>query len=286
MTQLTSIPQKALGLGLRPAHIATILNEWPQLDFFEIISENFMGSKGPQHLNLEKIKAHYPIVLHGVAMNLGSADPLDWNYLKDLKALADWVDAPYVTDHLCWTGVENVHLHDLLPLPQDEKTAKYVAEKIRVVQDYLERPFGIENLSSYAVVEPSPMNEWEFYNEVIDRSGCFAMLDINNVYVSAYNHQFNPKDYLDAINWQRVLQCHIAGHAQEKNGVIIDTHDHPVADPVWKLYEYAWTLSGGFKTLLEWDAKIPPFNEVLAELFKAKNHQIEPVFIDEKMEIL
>jgi uncharacterized protein (UPF0276 family) len=259
-----------LGLGLRAPHIPHILKTKPEVDYFEIISENFMGQNAKANRNLEAINEIYPIVLHGVSMNLGSADPLDWDYLKGVKALAQKIDAPFISDHLCWTGVEGEHLHDLLPLPHNEKMIKYLSQRIKEVQDFFEIPFGIENLSSYGVIPQSDLTEMEFYTGVIEESGCWAMLDLNNIVVSSKNHDFKSKDYVDKVNWDKVLQCHIAGHSASVDGVIIDTHDEPVCDNTWELYKYAWQKSSGFKTLLEWDAKIPSFERVFEELNKSK----------------
>ncbi len=263
-----------IGVGLRVAHYHEIFDTWPDVGFFEIVSENYLQLSGMPKRNLDKILSRYPVVMHGVSLNLGSVDPLNEAYLKQLKRLADYTDAAYVTDHLCWTGVNEIQYHDLLPLPYTEKIARHFADRIRRVQDYLNRPFGIENLSSYVHFEASEMPEWEFLNRVIELSGCHYMFDINNVYVSAINHGFDPLHYLEAIRWENVLQCHIAGHSVQSNGLIIDTHDNPVADAVWRLYQYAWQKSGGFKTLLEWDDNYLSFSDTHAEALKSKQFQI------------
>jgi uncharacterized protein (UPF0276 family) len=270
---MAAIAPHAIGVGLRIPHYRHIFAEWPQVDFFEIISENFMGSAEMPRRNLERILSRYPVVLHGVGLGIASADPLDYDYLRRLKALADFTGAPYATDHLCWTAAHGVHHHDLLPFPHTDENARYVAERAAIVQDFLGRPFGLENLSSYVAFRGSEMAEWEFYNRVVELSGCNYMLDINNVYVSAVNHGFDARVYLDSVRWERVLQCHIAGHRPRPDGTILDTHDEPVRDEVWELHRHAWGLSGGFRTLLERDDKIPPFPEVLAEARRAAEYR-------------
>lgn len=271
-----ALPDRAIGLGLRIPHYPHIFAEWPAVDFFEIISENFMGGAELPMRNLDRILGRYPVVLHGVGLGLASSDPLDGEYLRRLKGLAARTDAPYVTDHLCWTSAGGIHHHDLLPLPYTEANARYVAERAARVQDYLGRPFGIENLSSYAAFRESEMEEWEFYRRVLELSGCSAMLDINNIRVSAANHGFDPRAYVDAVPWDRVLQCHIAGHTANPDGTLLDTHDAPVSDAVWDLYRYAWERSGGFRTLLERDGRIPPFSELHAEALRSREFREEP----------
>ncbi len=259
----------ALGLGLRTVHYREILEAWPAVDYFEIISENFLGDALPPRYHLDRIRERYPIVLHGVGLNILGPEPPAAEYLDGVAALADHVDAPFVTDHLCWTGAHGVSHHDLLPAPYVPELVEVVAERAAAVQRHLGRPFGLENLSSYVELEQSTMNEWEFYASVVQRAGCWFMLDVNNVFVSSHNHGFEAERYLDAIDFRRVLQVHVAGHTVEPNSMIVDTHDHPVADAVWALYRSAWRR-GAFPTLLEWDDKIPPLADVLAELWKAK----------------
>lgn len=272
-----SVKQWKIGLGLRIPHYSSLFQEYPDIDFFEIISENFMLNQGPPLENLKKVLSHYPVVMHGVSLNLGSVDPLNEDYLKKLKNLQSMTQSEYVTDHLCWTGAEGINYHDLLPLPYTESIANYLVERIKKVQDFLNVPFGLENLSSYVNFRQSEMSEWEFYNYIIDQSGCHYMLDINNIYVSSVNHQFDPREYLNSIKWDKVLQCHIAGHSKLEDGSIIDTHDHPVCHEVWDLYHYAWKLSGGFHTLLEWDDKIPTLSETWEEAQKARKFQKKPL---------
>jgi uncharacterized protein (UPF0276 family) len=258
-----------IGLGLRIPHYPRIFADWPEVDFFEIISENFMGGAELPARNLDRILARYPVVLHGTGLGIASAEPLDPGYLRDLKALADRANAPYVTDHLCWTAAEGIHHHELLPFPYTERNARYVAERAARVQDFLGRPFGLENLSSYVAFRGSEMPEWEFYRRVVELSGCHYMLDLNNIHVSCVNHGYAAAEYLASIRWDRVLQCHIAGHTVNADGTILDTHDTPVSEEVWELYRLAWARSGGFRTLLERDGNIPPFEELRAESRRA-----------------
>ena len=265
-----SIPSDALGLGLRPAHYPYLFEHWPEVGYFEVISENFLGVAPPPKERLAAVSARYPVVLHGVGLNLLGHSDLDETYLDSLCRLADRVDAPFVTDHLCWTGAHGVSHHDLLPAPYVPELVELAAERAYRVQRQLGRPFGIENLSSYVGFRRSTMTEWDFYAAVVRESGCWFMLDVNNIYVSSQNHGFDPLEYLRAIDFSRVLQVHLAGHTREPDGTLVDTHDHPVSSAVWSLYAHAWKQGGPFPTLLEWDERIPPMPEVLAELAKAK----------------
>lgn len=268
---MCSIPlsRDALGLGLRVPHYAHLFERWPDVGYFEIISENFLEVGTPAREKLARIMERYPIVLHGVGLNLLGHAPLDERYLDQLCELAESVDAPFVTDHLCWTGAHGLVHHDLLPTPYVSELVDLAAERARDVQRRLGRPFGLENLSSYATFASSTMTEWEFYTSVVRASGCWFMLDINNVYVSAVNHGFDAETYLRAIDYDRVLQVHIAGHTRQADNLIIDTHDHPVCDAVWDLYRLGSKLGGPFPTLLEWDDRIPPMPDALTELAKA-----------------
>lgn len=261
---------EALGLGLRVPHYEYVLEHTPDVDYFEVISENFLGPAPTPRARLERVRSHYPIVLHGVGLNLLGHAPLDDEYLDALCRLADSVDAPFVTDHLCWTGAHGVSHHDLLPAPYVPELVLYAAERAHEVQRRLGRPFGIENLSSYVEFESSTLTEWEFYTAVVRESGCWSLLDVNNVYVSSQNHGFDPDAYLRAIDFSRVLQVHLAGHTREPSGMLVDTHDGSIATPVWDLYARAWQIGGPFPTLLEWDANVPPMPELLAELAKAR----------------
>ncbi|GGX98030.1 MNIO family bufferin maturase [Streptomyces hiroshimensis] len=263
-------PRLGYGVGLRTPHLAHIREHRPPVGFFEIISENFLDCRGGRRRALEEIAAHYPVVLHGVSLSIGSTDPLDFGYLRRLKRLADEVDAPWVSDHVCWTGVLGVHTHDLLPLPFTEETLAHVAARARVVQDVLERPLALENPSSYVEFRASTLTEWEFLARLAEEADCGLLLDVNNVHVSAFNHDFDPERYLRELPHERVVQMHLAGHT-DYGTHIIDTHDAPVAEPVWELYRLAVELTGGgAATLLERDDKLPPFPELLAELDRAR----------------
>ncbi len=257
------------GLGLRTPHYDYVLEHQPPVDWFEIISEDYLGLAGRSRYYLDAIKEHYPLVMHGVSMSLGSADPLDKHYLKQLKALADHVNPPWFSDHLCWTGVHGKNMHDLLPLPYTDEAIRQVSEKVRQAQDYLQRPMLLENVSSYITYEDSAMTEWDFYRAVCEEADCLMLLDVNNIYVSAFNHDFDAMDYLLAIDKKRVQQFHIAGHDNCGNH-IVDTHDHPVIDPVWDLYQAACQRFGPVSTMIERDANIPEFPELFAELQQAK----------------
>jgi uncharacterized protein len=264
-------PNLGLGVGLRTTHFPHILTEWPAVDWFEIISENFMDSGGrPRHV-LRRVAERYPVVMHGVSLSVGSADPLDFDYLRKLKTLAAEVNARWVSDHLCWTGVAGRNTHDLLPLPLNEDTLAHVAARVRTVQEFLERPLVLENPSSYVGFASSTMPEWEFLARLTDLTGCRLLLDVNNVYVSSVNHDFDPAEYIRNVPRDRVQQFHLAGHTHCGTH-IVDTHDGPVIDPVWDLYRLAHRHTGGAATLLEWDANIPPFAEVHAEVLKAKGY--------------
>lgn len=266
------IAKDALGVGLRLPHYGYLFERWPEVGYFEVISENFLGPALTPRQRLARVRARYPIVLHGVGLDLLGHAPLDEAYLDALCRLADEVDAPFVTDHLCWTGAHGASHHDLLPTPYTEDLVGFAAERAHAVQARLGRPFGLENLSSYVEFRTSTMTEWEFYTRVVKEAGCSFLLDVNNVYVSSQNHGFDPDAYLAAIDFSRVLQVHLAGHAPADatpEHTVVDTHDHPVASAVWALYARAWKMGGPFPTLLEWDARIPPMPEVLAEIAKA-----------------
>ena len=265
-----TLPREALGLGLRLPHYSHLFEHWPELGYFEIISENFLGDAAPPQRQLARIAARYPIVLHGVSLNLLGHEPLDETYLDALCRLADRVKAPFVTDHLCWSAAHGVTHHDLLPTPYVPELVELAAERAYAVQRRLDRPFGLENLSSYASFTESSMSECEFYTRVVREAGCHFMLDVNNIYVSSQNHGFDPHVYLEAIDWSRVLQVHMAGHQREPNGTIVDTHDRPVCEAVWQLYRAAWQRGGPFPTLLEWDANIPSMPDALRELERAR----------------
>ena len=263
-----------LGVGLRSVHFQHILSSRPPVDWFEIISENFMDSRGRPRYVLDRIAERYPIVMHGVSMSIGSTDPLNFDYLRRLKRLAAGVRARWISDHVCWTGVAGRNAHDLLPIPYNEATLAHVVGRIRTVQDFLGRPLVLENPSTYVTFTESTMSEWEFLRRMADQSGCGLLLDVNNVFVSSVNNDFDPVEYLESVPWDRVVQFHLAGHTNMGTHCI-DTHDSRVIARVWELYRLAHELSGGAATLLEWDAKIPSFPEVHAEALKARRFIIE-----------
>jgi uncharacterized protein (UPF0276 family) len=258
-------PYLGYGLGLRKEHYETVLAEQPKVDWFEIISENYMVDGGKPLDYLTRIREQYPMVMHGVSMSIGSTEPLNYEYLDQLKALIKRVEPAWYSDHLCWTGVNGINLHDLMPLPYTEEAIQHVAERVSQVQDYIGRQMLLENVSSYVSYSDSQMSEWEFLSEVAERADCLILLDINNIYVSAFNHNFDPYSYLHAIPGERVYQFHLAGHTHENN-LIIDTHDHPIADPVFELYAAAVQRFGRVSTMIERDDQIPPLSELLDEL--------------------
>ncbi len=267
-------PNLGLGVGLRSVHFPYILANQPAVDWFEIISENFMDSGGRPRYVLEQIAERYPVVMHGVSMSIGSTDPLDFDYLGRLKRLAAAVKPLWVSDHLCWTGVLGVNAHDLLPIPLNDATLRHVAERVRTVQDVLERPLVLENPSSYVTFAGSTMSEWEFLSRLAKETDCGLLLDVNNVYVSSVNHDFDPVEYVRSVPHERIVQVHLAGHT-DCGTHRIDTHDNHVIDPVWELYRLAHQFTGGVATLLEWDAKIPPFPVVHEEVLKAKQYMAD-----------
>lgn len=260
-----------LGVGLRTVHFHHILQQQPAVDWFEIISENFMDSGGKARYVVEQIAERYAVVMHGVSLSIGSTDPLNFGYLEKLKRLAGHVNARWVSDHLCWTGVAGLNAHDLLPIPLNEETLKHVVGRIRTVQDYLERPLVLENPSTYVTFADSTMSEWEFLTRMAEETDCGLLLDVNNVYVSSVNHDFDPVEYIKSVPHRRVVQFHLAGHTNCQTH-LIDTHDNHVIDPVWELYRLAHQLTGGASTLLEWDARIPEFPVVHAEVQKARHY--------------
>jgi uncharacterized protein len=257
-----------IGIGLRVPHYRHILAKKPVVDWFEIISENFMVDGGRPLEVLDSILEQYRVVQHGVATYFGGADPLNREHLKKLKRLVRRTNTPWLSDHLCWGSVDGRYTHDLLPMPYTMTVAKHTARKIKQAQDFLEVPVCVENVSSYAEFHQSEMTEWEFLSEVVERADCGILLDVNNIYVSSQNHGFDPREYVRSVPHHRVGQIHIAGHARYEK-YILDTHDHPVIDPVWKLYAEAIKLCGPTATLLEWDDRIPSFDEVHNEALKA-----------------
>jgi hypothetical protein len=239
------------------------------VDWFEVISENYLIPGGKPLRILDEVRSHAPVVLHGVSMNLGSTDPLDDDYLDQLGALAERIEPPWISDHLCWTGVGRHNLHDLLPLPYSESVIAHVAERIARVQDRLRRRIAIENVSSYVSYVSDEMQEWEFLTAIAERADCEILFDVNNVFVSAHNHGFDAQRYIDAVPASRVVQIHLAGHSVQ-GPLLIDTHDHPVRDEVWRLYERATRRLGRVPTLIEWDDRIPEYDVLENEARKAR----------------
>jgi len=266
------LPNLGDGVGLRTEHFRHLMRTPPRdwgVDWFEIISENFLDNHGYAAHVLEVIAAHRPVVMHGVSLSIGSTERLDRAYLAKLKALAECVRPAWISDHLCWTGVGGINTHDLLPMVLTEASLAHVADRVRAVQDVLGRPLVLENPSTYLEFCSSDVPEWEFLARLTEATGCGLLLDVNNVYVSATNHGFDAATYIEAIPADRVVQMHLAGHT-DCGTHLIDTHDHPVAAPVWPLYAQAQARTGGTSTLLEWDASIPAYPDLLAELAKAK----------------
>ncbi len=257
------------GLGLRTTHYEEILESQPRVDWFEALSENYMVRGGKPLYYLERIRADYPVVLHGVSLSIGSTDPLDLEYLRALKTLADRIEPAWVSDHLCWTGMARQNIHDLLPLPYTPEAVDHVASRIARVQDFLQRPILIENVSSYVTFNQSEMTEWEFINELAERTDCLLLLDVNNVYVSGFNHGFDPHEFIDALPAQRIQQIHLAGHSN-RGSHIIDTHDAPIIDEVWKLYGYTIEALGPVATMIERDDHIPGLATLVSELDQAR----------------
>jgi len=270
MSQASLAVFQGFGLGLRPPHYPDFLTGQVPVDFVEVISENFMV-KGGKPLNvLAEVRERYPVALHGVSMSIGSADGIKLDYLIRLKALVDRVQPLWVSDHLCWTGLEGFNSHDLLPLPYTEDALRVVCANVRLAQDVLERPLLLENPSTYLQFSDDVLAEWTFLSEVCQRTGCYLLLDVNNVYVSARNNNFDPLVYLAGLPSDRIRQIHLAGHSDNKRGLLIDTHDHAVPDPVWSLYREACNLLSEAAIMIERDDEIPPLAELLTELDVAR----------------
>lgn len=268
------IPNLGIGIGLRIPHYQEILAQKPAIDWFEIISENFMVEGGKPLDYLEQFLEKYPIVMHGVSLAIGSPDPLNYDYLKRLKKLTRKTKTPWLSDHLCWGRLPGAHYHDLLPLPYTKEVIDYVVERAKIVQDYLEIPFALENLSSYVSFQQDEMPEWDFYSAVVEKANIFMMLDVNNIYVSSRNHGFDPKEYYSHLPLDRVLQIHLAGHS-DHGDYVLDTHNTYVRDEVWAIYADVYPLTGGVSTLLEWDEDFVSFQQTWQEALKAKQFQSE-----------
>ncbi len=257
------------GLGLRPVYYPDILEGKPNVDWFEIISENFMVPGGRPLAMLERIRADYPIVMHGVSLSLASTDPLDFDYLRDLKALAKRFEPAWVSDHVAWTGVHGVNLHDLLPIPYTWEALAHVVERVKRVQDYLGRRLVVENASTYVTFRESEMDEWDFVKEMAERADCLLLLDVNNVFVSGFNHGFDPTRFIESIPIERVAQLHLAGHS-DLGTHRIDTHDQPICEDVFRLYELGRRQFGDVSAMIERDDNFPPFPELLGELDRSR----------------
>ncbi len=263
-------PNPGYGLGLRTQHYADFLDAPQRVDWLEILSDNYLVPGGKPLVMLDRICADYPVVMHGVALSIGAADGPDLAYLDALAALARRVEPLWISDHLCWSGVHSRVLHDLYPLPYTEVALDVVARNVHIAQEVLQRPLVLENVSSYVTFRASEMTEWEFIREVCQRTGCRLLLDVNNIYVSSVNHGFDARAFLRGIPADRVQQIHLAGHADHGDH-IIDTHDHPVADPVWALYAEALARVGPVATMIERDDHIPPLAELVAGLDHARS---------------
>jgi uncharacterized protein (UPF0276 family) len=262
-------PSIGFGLGLRVEHYEAILREPPAVDWLEALTENYLVPGGKPLHYLMRVRERYPLALHGVSLSIGSSAPLDRNYLEQLKTLAARIEPAWVSDHLCWTGVAGRNTHDLLPLPYTEEALRHIIARVRTVQDILGRRILLENVSSYVAFHASSLSEWEFLAEVARGADCLLLLDVNNIYVSSVNHEFDPYAYLAGVPAERVQQIHLAGH-ENHGDYLIDTHDHPVPDPVWQLYEAALRRCGSIATMIERDDHIPPLAELVGELEQAR----------------
>ena len=266
------LPDLGLGVGLRTQHYDAALEGEPRVGFLELISENFMGAGGRPLRVLDQLAERYPLVLHGVALSIGSCDPLDREYLRALKALAARSRAVWLGDHVCWTGVSGRETHELLPLPHTEEVLRHLVGRVREVQDFLERPLVLENPSAYAAFRESTLSEPELLARLCDEADCALLLDVNNVLVTCRNLGLDPLAYLEAVPWERVVQVHVAGHT-DRGTHLIDTHVGPVPDSVWELYAHAVRLGGPRATLLEWDTEVPSFERAVAEVRLAERHR-------------
>jgi uncharacterized protein (UPF0276 family) len=262
------------GVGLRPPHYQRVIEAdravcARAVDWFEIISENFMVEGGRPLRVLEGVRARFPVAMHGVSLSIGSTDDLNLTYLEALGTLADRLQPAWVSDHLCWTGVGGRNLHDLMPLPYTEEAVRHVAARIRRVQEILERTIAIENVSSYMAFRDSRLTEWDFLAAVAEEADCAILLDINNIFVNAFNHHFDARRYIDALSGDRIVQFHLAGHT-DFGSYLLDTHDRPIRPAVWALYEHAVRRFGAVPTLIEWDDEIPDFDSLAAAAGEAR----------------
>jgi uncharacterized protein (UPF0276 family) len=262
------------GLGLRREHYETILNTQPNLGWLEILTENYLVDGGKPLHYLDRIRAHYPMAMHGVSLSIGGSDAIDVDYLQRVKNLAQRIEPLWISDHLCWTGVDGSNMHDLLPLPYTEEALEHVVERVQRVQDFLGRQILLENVSSYITYAASTISEWEFLHEVAERADCLLLLDINNVYVSSVNHEFDALTYLRHLPAERICQFHLAGHT-DRGDYLIDTHDQPIIQPVWDLYAAAVGLFGSVATMIERDDNIPSLDVLLDEIAIAQKISAE-----------
>ncbi|HEY6877153.1 MAG TPA: DUF692 domain-containing protein [Polyangiales bacterium] len=267
-TARLGLPNLGLGLGLRHCHFQHLLQHPAEVAWFEVISENFMDDHGFSRHVLARLARDLPIVMHGVALSIGSTEPLDRTYLTRLREFASWLQPAWISDHLCWTNRGGHNSHDLLPMPLTEEALEHVCERVNEVQEFLSRPLVLENPSTYLEFHASTIPEWQFLSEVARRTGCGLLLDVNNVFVSSFNHRLNPEAYIRGLPHEHIVQIHVAGPTSYEH-CLVDTHDHPVPSEVWRLYRLAQELTGGVSTLLEWDAAIPPYPELVAELNKS-----------------
>jgi uncharacterized protein (UPF0276 family) len=270
---MLDLPHLGHGVGLRSEHYPHVLAERPAVDWFEVISENFMVPGGNPRRVLRAVRERYPVVLHGVSLSIGSCDPLDTAYLDELAALAAEIAPAWISDHLCWGGVDGVNAHDLLPLPYTEEALAHVVERVGRVQDRLRRRILLENVSSYVTFGASTMPEWEFLAEVANRADCGLLVDVNNAFVSAHNHGFDPRRYLAGLPVGRVGQYHLAGH-RDMGDWLLDSHDESVPEAVWALYREAVQRFGARAALVEWDDAIPPFAELMAQAERARAEEL------------
>ncbi len=258
-----------LGVGLRTQHYPYLMQNACEVDFFEIISENYMDDFGYGRKVIEHLRKDTPFVMHGVSMSIGSTDPINYNYLDKLLELAEFVQPEWISDHLCWTGIANINTHDLLPLPLNRESLQHVTERVLKIQDYIKRSLIIENPSTYLEFVASDIKENDFLTQLCNNTNCELLLDVNNVFVSATNHNFDPQEYIYNLPHHAIKQVHLAGPTKYNN-LLVDTHDKPVPTKVWELYQMVHQLTGGVSTLLEWDANIPDYPDLVKEIGLAK----------------
>lgn len=262
-------PYLGFGLGFRLHYYEQIIKELPPVDWFEIMTEDYLVAGGLYLHNLEQLREHYPLVMHGVSLSIGGSDDLDFDYLTKVKNLAQRISPVWISDHLCWTGVHGKQLHDLYPLPYTEEAIKHIVKRVKQVQEFLGRQILLENVSSYITYKDSSIEEWDFLTAIANEADCYILLDVNNIYVSAFNHGFDPKEYLNKIPIERVKQFHLAGH-DNQGEYIIDTHDEPIVSGVWALYADAVQRFGAVSTMIERDSNFPPLSDLLTELTQAR----------------